>query len=92
MSTEIKKLSKAGLGVGVGAAWAIGVLAIGLFAWLLGIGLTMVEGLSIYYIGFSPSLLGIIIGTIWAFIDGFIGGVIIAFFYNLVACQCHKLD
>jgi len=38
--------------------------------------------ISSLYIGYAATLLGSIIGAIWAFVDGFIGGVIVAWLYN----------
>jgi hypothetical protein len=38
-----------------------------------------------FYIGFKPTFLGGVIGAIWGFIDGAIGGVIIALVYNAIA-------
>ncbi len=38
--------------------------------------------LSSLYIGYAPSFVGSVAGTVWAFADGFIGGVIVAWLYN----------
>jgi hypothetical protein len=37
------------------------------------------------YRGYSISALGSVIGLVWAFVDGLIGGVIFAWLYNLLA-------
>lgn len=39
------------------------------------------------YRGYSISPMGSIIGLIWAFIDGLIGGAIFAWLYNLIAAR-----
>ncbi|HTM63859.1 MAG TPA: bacteriophage holin [Gammaproteobacteria bacterium] len=79
------RLSVIGLGVALGTAWAVGLFALGILSWLTGWGTDMVQVLGSLYIGYEPTLIGTIIGTIWAFIDCFICGVIIAWVYNRVA-------
>ena len=37
------------------------------------------------YVGYCISPLGSLIGLIWAFVDGLIGGAIFAWLYNLIA-------
>jgi hypothetical protein len=34
------------------------------------------------YIGYEPTLLGAITGAVWAFVDAFILGVLVAWIYN----------
>ncbi len=78
------KLNVKASAVALGASWAICVLFLGwvsIFGW----GIKFVEMMSSIYIGFAPTFLGGIIGAGWAFIDGAIGGAIIAFVYNAVA-------
>ncbi len=48
----------------------------------LSAGVSLVAVLSSLYIGYAPSFVGSVAGTVWAFVDGFIGGVIIAWLYN----------
>ena len=71
-----------GLGLALGIACAIYAFFIGAVAWLFGWGTSVVEVLSSLYIGYDATFLGALIGTIWAFVDGFIGGVIIGWLYN----------
>ena len=52
---------------------------------ILGWGDKIVEAISSFYIGYAPTFLGGIIGGIWAFFDGAIGGAIIALLYNVFA-------
>ena len=77
------KLSQKALGLSFGLVWGFTVL---LATWWLLItgssGLT-ISTLSHFYFGYTFSWLGGIIGLIWGFVDGFIGGVIIAWLYNL---------
>ena len=42
------------------------------------------------YIGYNISPLGSVIGLIWALIDGFIGGLIFAWLYNLILDKVSK--
>lgn len=83
-----QKLSICALGVGLGVSWGFGIFVLGVLAWLCGYGVGMVDAFAHIYLGYAANPLGIIIGTIWGLVDGFIGGVIIAWIYNL-AIKCH---
>ncbi len=72
------------LGIAIGVLWAIYVFFVGITA-MFDWGNALVEALASLYIGYSASVIGAIIGAIWAFVDGFIAGVVIAWIYNLVA-------
>ena len=50
----------------------------------LGLGVVIHELIASVYIGYSTTLAGTIVGSIWAFIDGFIFGALLAYFYNFV--------
>ena len=39
------------------------------------------------YRGYSPSPVGSVIGLLWAFFDGLIGGAVFAWLYNLIAAR-----
>ncbi len=39
------------------------------------------------YLGYRISPVGSIIGLVWAFADGFIGGAVFAWLYNLIATR-----
>ncbi len=72
------------LGIAIGVLWAlyVGCLAItAMFGW----GTALVAPLASLYIGYGASIVGAIIGAIWAFIDGFVAGLVIAWIYNFVA-------
>ena len=80
----MEKLNIKALAVGLGVSWAVCMLFLGwvsIFGW----GTKFVEMMSSVYIGFTPTFLGGIIGAVWGFIDGAIGGAIIAFVYNAIA-------
>jgi hypothetical protein len=65
--------------------WSASVFFLGIIAWLFGWGTDMVHLFGSFYIGYTPTLLGSIIGMVWGFADCFIGGVVIAWLYNLFA-------
>ena len=80
------KLNVKAAAIALGAAWGIYMLSLGWMA-MFGWGADFVKLMSSVYIGFAPSFLGGIIGGIWAFVDGFVGGAIIAWVYNAVAAS-----
>lgn len=80
----MNRLSVHALGVALGAMWGISVLFFGIAAWF-GWGVPLVQAMSSFYLGFGASLPGAVIGGIWAFVDGYIGGVIVAWVYNKAA-------
>ena len=41
--------------------------------------------ISKFYIGYNQSISGSVIGAIWAFVDGFISGAVIAWICNLIS-------
>ena len=79
------------LGLALGVTSAIAVFLLGIMAWLFGWGVEVASALSGLYIGYGPSFVGAIAGAVWAFVDGLILGVMIAWFYNrfLLARQHH---
>lgn len=70
------------LGVSTGAVWTIYIAFLGAAA-NFGWGVEWVELLSNVYVGFNTGVVGILIGCLWAFIDGLIAGTLLATFYNL---------
>ena len=80
----MNKLQPVPLGLAFGILWAASVFILGLTAignWGSGI----VAGLGTLYIGYGPSFVGAIIGAVWAFVDGLVGGFILAWLYNSLA-------
>lgn len=55
--------------------------------WLLVFGFQgqMISNLDHFYFGYSYSYLGGVIGGIWGFVDGGIGGLVFAWLYNKLA-------
>lgn len=77
------KLNIKALAIGLGVSWGIAMLFVG-WASIFGWGTKFVEIMASVYFGFTPSFSGGIIGAIWGFFDGAIGGAIIALVYNAV--------
>ena len=75
------RLSVKGLGLAVGVTWGIGVLILGLIG-SIGWGRAVVDVLGSLYLGFRPTPVGSIIGGAWAFVDGALAGVVVAWLYN----------
>jgi hypothetical protein len=69
-------------GVAWGVAISSGMLFLGLLGALFGYGVDMVNMIGTVYWGYEPTLPGAVIGGAYGFVDGFIGGVIIAAVYN----------
>jgi len=78
---KTQKIDIRSLGLALGTSWAVGVLLIGSmgrFGW----GTPLADLLASVYIGFGSTLPGLIVGALWGFVDGFLGGIIIAWLYN----------
>jgi len=78
------KLDKKALGLACGLLWGGGLAFATLWVLLRGGG----EHLALlgrFYVGYSVSPLGVLIGLAYAFVDGFIGGWLLAWLYNRFA-------
>jgi len=80
----MNKLQPLALGIAIGVLWALYVGSVGITA-MFGWGAALVMPLASLYIGYDASIIGAIIGAVWAFVDGFVAGVVIAWVYNAVA-------
>ncbi len=83
------KLSIKGMALAMGMVWALSMLVTGLAA-MHGMGGMFVEVMSSMYKGYDASIKGALIGTGWGFVDGLIGGALLAFFYNKCSGCCSK--
>ncbi len=84
------RLQPCALGLALGIVWGLSLFIIGLFA-SAGYWTDFVNSLGKYYYGYDASILGSMIGGLWGFIDFFIGGMVIAWLYNLFSkCFCRK--
>ena len=80
----MNKCQPLALGVAIGVLWAVYVFLLAIIA-MFDWGTDMVRVLASLYIGYEASIIGAIIGAVWAFADGFIAGFVIAWIYNLVS-------
>ncbi len=69
-------------GLAVAITSAAFTFFLGLMATFFGWGVELAGALSSLYIGFSPTFVGTIAGAVWAFVTGFVAGVMIAWLYN----------
>lgn len=82
-----KKLDVKAFGFAIGILWAATVLIMSVLAasqigeWTM----PVIEFLSTFYLGLKATLTGALIGGVWAFVDGFIGGIIFAWLYNKIS-------
>ena len=81
------KLNVKSFSLTTGLVWGIGLFL--LTWWVIAFdGITSEPTLiGRLYRGYSISPMGSIIGLIWAFIDGLIGGAIFAWLYNLISAS-----
>jgi hypothetical protein len=78
------KLKVWAFGLAVGIVCGLGMLLFGILG-SFGLFPKSIALTSEFYIGFSTSILGILLGTIYGFVDGFLGGAIVAWIYNRFA-------
>jgi len=76
------KLGVISFGLALGAACAVFVFFLGIVAAFFEWGIVLAATLSSFLIGFGPSFVGSIAGAVWAFVVGFIFGLLVAWFYN----------
>ena len=77
------KLKLLALGLAMGIVWGLSVFAATIYSLIRCADGTHLCLLKFFYLGYSLSFVGSLIGLIWGFADGFVGGVVIAFLYNL---------
>ncbi len=80
----MQKLNVKAFTLAWGISFGIYFLFIGWMA-SFGWGVDIVKAISTFYIGYAPTFWGGIIGGVWAFFDGAIGGAIISLIYNALA-------
>ena len=69
-------------GLALGVTSAIFVFFLGIMAAWFDWGVPAAAVLSSVYIGFGPTFVGSISGAVWAFVDGLLFGVLVAWLYN----------
>lgn len=78
----MKKMNVKALGLALGITWGLGMLILGLGAAWFDLWSGWMAMMGEAYVGFDATIGGAIIGFVWGFIDGLIGGVVIAWLYN----------
>lgn len=86
------KLGVAAFGFAMGITWAIGTLLLSWVAWWMGWGSETVTFMGTLYRGYAPTFWGGIVGALWAFVEFFIGGVVLAAIYNGCTCKRHCVE
>jgi len=76
------RLGVISFGLAVGVTCAAFVFFLGIMAAFFEWGIVLAATLSSFLIGFGPSLVGSIAGAVWAFVAGFLFGLMIAWLYN----------
>ena len=76
------KLNVKAFGLTCGILWGIAILLATFWIMILGSPGKIMGKLSTFYIGYSVTAGGAIIGLIWGFVDGLICGAIFAWLYN----------
>ena len=79
------KLNVKAFALACGIVWGVAILLV--TSWLLAFDASgeTIAKLGKVYLGYSYSWLGGLIGLIWGFVDGLIGGAIFAWLYNKLA-------
>lgn len=84
----IMKLNVKAFALVCGLMWGFGVFCLAWWVMLFEGATKEVTLLGHLYRGFNISPLGSVIGLVWAFFDGLIGGAIFAWLYNKLATAC----
>ena len=84
MTTKSTALDVRAFGLACGLLWAGGVVVLGLVA-RVGWGRRWERLLADVYRGYDETATGLVVGGLWAFLDGFSGGVAFAWLYNRLA-------
>jgi len=80
----MQKIDVKAAGLAIGIVWSA-LIFLSAFMAMFGWAVSLVDVMGTLYLGYQATFLGAIIGAIWAFVDGFFGGVIMAWLYNKFA-------
>lgn len=78
------EIRKRALGIAFGTVWGLAMLVGTWWILLMGARGDIFSKAGVFYLGYSLSWFGGIIGFIWGFIYGFIAGFLVAWIYNFV--------
>jgi hypothetical protein len=76
------KLDVRAFAIACGLTWGLAMFALGVIDIFTTWGDVFGAIMSKMYIGYSPTLLGSIIGGVWGFCDAGVGGLVFAWIYN----------
>ena len=79
------KLNARALAMSLGIIWGVALLVITIISLYSGYAAEFLSLVASFYPGYEVSIPGAVIGLIYAFIDGFIGGYLMAIIYNKFA-------
>lgn len=79
------KLDVKAFGLAFGIICGAGMFVLGILSMRLSWGTKIVDIISSVYLGYKSTFSGSLIGAVWGFVDGAIGGVLIAWLYNKFA-------
>ena len=82
MRLNVRALALAG-----GIVWGLAIFLITYWFLVFGHGGTTLFKLSNIYLGYSVTWYGAFVGLVWGFVDGFIGGALLAWLYNKFAVK-----
>ena len=81
------KLNVRALGLAGGIVWGLAIFLLTYWFLIFGYEGVTLARLSNVYLGYSVTWYGAFVGLIWGFVDGFIGGALLAWLYNKFAGQ-----
>ena len=79
------KLRPLAMGLALGITWGAGVMIATWWLMMMGTQGKTMALLQNFYLGYSVSFVGGLVGLAWGFVDGFIGGLLFALLYNFFA-------
>lgn len=81
------KLNVKALGLAGGILWGLAIFLLTYWFLLRGFEGKTLARLSNVYLGYSVTWYGGFVGLVWGFVDGFIGGALLAWLYNRFSGQ-----
>ena len=79
------KLDVKAMGLTLGIIWSAATIIMGVTSMFFDYGRGFVHAIGALYIGYESTIVGTLIGGVWAFIDAGIFGLILAWLYNKLA-------
>lgn len=77
-----------GIAIAAGMVNGLGMLVLGWLATAYNFGVPIIHLMGTVYRGYAPNLEGVLMGSLWGFIDAFIAGLLFALVYNGIICLC----